>query len=386
MPDFVSPSEQIAEVAKPLAPGSTIGILGGGQLGRMLAMAAAELGFKCHVYCPDEASPAFDVSAAKTVAAYDDRPALAQFGASVDVVTYEFENVDLIAAEFLAERVTIRPGVKSLLVAQDRLAEKNYLREHGIAVAPFQAISTVDEVPGAIDVLGLPLMIKTRRLGYDGKGQVKAATAAEVVDAFTSLGEVPAIAEKVIDFERELSVIAVGACARSAAGGQEVATYDVTENVHCGQILHTSTVPARISAGVAGQAETMARTIATGLGHVGALGVEFFHVPADDIDGEQDGLLLVNEIAPRVHNSGHWTLDACVASQFANHIRAIAGWPLLPTDRHSNAVMTNLIGDDINAWRQFASAADTVLHVYGKTVIRAGRKMGHMTRLSPPCA
>ncbi len=364
-------------------PGSTIGILGGGQLGRMLAMAAAQLGFRCHIYCPEPEGPAIDVAGAHTSAAYDDETALAEFAAAVDVATYEFENVAATAVRFLADRIPVRPGVRSLVVSQDRLTEKKFLTDNGVPVAPYQAIDRPDDLDAALAGLGLPLVLKTRRFGYDGKGQVIIRARDEAATALETLGEVPAIAEKFIPFEQEISVIAVGASRSIAARDRQIVAYDVVTNVHRNHILHTATVPAAVSATVASEARRLALAIVNGLCHVGAMGVEFFVLPASGKGSDRGGDLLVNEIAPRVHNSGHWTIDACHSSQFDNHIRAITGWPLAPTKRHSNAVMTNLIGDDIEQWRQTADMANTAFHAYGKTATRPGRKMGHMTRLSP---
>ncbi len=354
-----------------LKPGSTIGIFGGGQLGRMLALAAAPLGLKCHIYCPDPQSPAFDVAAATTIAAYDDEGALDRFAASVDAVTYEFENIDLAAVERLADLVPVRPAARALTVAQDRLAEKTFLRDAGIAVAPFAAVDDVAMLAGAAKIAGLPAILKTRRLGYDGKGQAPVGDTADSGAAFSAIGSAPAILEAKVSFSKEVSVIAV----RGADGA--TACYDVAENVHREHILHTSTVPAAIAPETARQARWIAEHIMAALDYVGVIGVEFFVVEADGRES-----LLVNEIAPRVHNSGHWTQDACAVSQFENHIRAVAGWPLGPTRRHNDAVMTNLIGAEADAWAALAADPAMRLHLYGKSESRPGRKMGHVNRLS----
>ncbi len=353
-----------------LAPGATIGILGGGQLGRMLALAAAPLGLKCHIYCPDPDSPAFDVAAARTVAAYDDAAALERFAGSLDVVTYEFENVELAAVERLAQSVPVRPDARALAVAQDRLAEKTFLRDAGIAVAPFAAVDSIADLEKAIAEIGRPAVLKTRRLGYDGKGQAAIGEDTELPAALAGVGAASSIVETFVDFAREVSVIAVG-----AADGA-MACYDVTENVHRRHILHTATVPAAIRQETAAEARRIAERIMARLGYVGVLGVEFFVV---DKDGGET--LLVNEIAPRVHNSGHWTQDACAVSQFENHVRAVAGWPLGPTERHVDAVMTNLIGSEADHWAGLVADPAARLHLYGKRETRPGRKMGHVNRL-----
>jgi 5-(carboxyamino)imidazole ribonucleotide synthase len=356
----------------PLPPGSTIGILGGGQLGRMLALAAARLGLKCHIYCPDPESPAFDVAAARTVAAYDDAGALDAFAADVDVVTYEFENVELTSAERLAPYVPVRPGVRALAVSQDRLAEKTFLRDLGIDTAPFAAVDDLRGLENGLTSIGRPAVMKTRRFGYDGKGQVRIGSGDEANAAWAGIGGKPAILEGFVNFSREVSVIA----ARALDGS--VASYGVAENVHRNGILHSSTVPAQVARRTVEQGIAIARQILEALDYVGVLGVEFFVV------GEgADERLVVNEIAPRVHNSGHWTEDACAVSQFENHIRAVAGWPLGPTARHADVVMTNLIGADADTWAGLAADPSARLHLYGKREARPGRKMGHVNRLGP---
>jgi 5-(carboxyamino)imidazole ribonucleotide synthase len=354
-----------------LAPGSTIGILGGGQLGRMLALAAAPLGLKCHIYCPDPQSPAFEVAAARTIAAYDDEGALDRFAASVDAVTYEFENIDLAAVERLAKAVPVRPGARALAVAQDRLGEKTFLQGAGIAVAPFAAVDCLADLDKAIAAIGRPAVLKTRRLGYDGKGQTRITDNADLAAALDQVGGAASIVEGFVDFAKEVSVIAV------RAGDGATATYDVAENVHRQHILHTSTVPAAIAPQTAGEARRIAESIMAALDYVGVLGVEFFVTRADGRES-----LLVNEIAPRVHNSGHWTQDACAVSQFENHIRTVAGWPPGPAGRHADAVMTNLIGAEADAWAVLATDPAARLHLYGKSESRPGRKMGHVNRLS----
>ena len=360
-------------LAKPLAPGSTIGILGSGQLGRMLALAAARLGLKCHIYA-DESGPAFDAAAGHTIAAYDDRAALARFAGLVGAVTYEFENVPVATAEFLAVRVPVRPGARALEVAQDRLVEKSFIAGLGIPVAPF---SGVDDAPGlaaALAAMAAPAILKTRRLGYDGKGQVSLAPGADTAAAFAEIGRVPAVLEQRLTFVREISVLLVrGADGTSAA-------YDIPANTHANGILARSVVPAPIDRATAARALAIARTIADGLGYVGLIAVEMFDLgPAF----APDLRVVVNEFAPRVHNSGHWTIEACAASQFENHMRAVAGWPLASPARHSDAVMDNLIGVDANRWLDLSAEPGAALHLYGKREARAGRKMGHVTRLFP---
>ena len=355
----------------PLAPGSVIGILGGGQLGRMLALAAAELGMRCHVYCPDPQSPAFEVAAAHTVAAYEDESALAAFAAAVDVATYEFENVPAATAALLARLTLLRPGVRALEVAQDRLAEKTFVRGLGIATAPFAAVDTRADLDGAIAEIGVPAILKTRRFGYDGKGQAVIRTPGDGDAAWQAIGGTFAIIEGFIAFEREISVIA----ARGCDGSVEV--YDPGENRHVDQILSSTVVPAPIGDAAAAGAVRIACSILDGLDYVGVIGVELF---VETVGPET--VLRVNEFAPRVHNSGHWTSDACVTGQFEQHIRAICGWPLGSPRRLANAVMTNLIGDEIGTWAAHAADPMSRVHVYGKTATRPGRKMGHVTRLT----
>jgi 5-(carboxyamino)imidazole ribonucleotide synthase len=338
----------------------------------MLALAAARLGFRCHIYCPDPESPAFDVGAARTIAAYTDADALEAFASAVDVVTYEFENVDVAAIEAITRTVPVRPGAKALGTSQDRLVEKTFLRDLGIATADFAEVSDAENLKAAGAALGWPSVLKTRRFGYDGKGQTLIRFAADADAALASLKGAPAALEQFVEFEREISIIAV----RSMSG--EIASYDLVENVHRGGILHTSTVPASVTAGTAVEAQEIAGKVLRALDYVGVIGIEFFHVR--DATG---AYLLVNEFAPRGHNSGHWTEDACFVSQFENHIRAIASWPLGPTTRHSDAVMTNLIGDDVTAWQALAAEPDVRLHLYGKREVRDGRKMGHVNRLRP---
>ncbi len=355
-------------LAKPLAPGSTIGILGGGQLGRMLALAASQLGLKCHIFAPEEDSPAFQVSAAHTAADYQDFAALENFAESVDVVTYEFENVPGDTAAFLEKLSMLAPSSAALKTAQDRVDEKIFIAGLGIAVAPFAAVNGEADLEDAITRIGRPSILKTRRFGYDGKGQSKIEEKTSAAAAWAEIGKAPAILEGFISFNKEISVIA----ARGWDGA--IAVYDVPENQHENHILRTSTVPANISQATAEEARDMARTIIGALDYVGVMGIEMF------VSGTK---LIVNEIAPRVHNSGHWTQDACVVSQFEQHIRAICGWPLGSTARHSNVVMHNILGQESANWAEFAGRFDVGVHIYGKTEARRGRKMGHINVLTP---
>jgi len=354
-----------------LPPGSTIGILGGGQLGRMLAVAASRLGLKTHIYSDEPNAPAFDVAAHSAIGGYDDEKSLAGFAANVDVITCEFENVPANALEVAGRAAPVFPSAKSFAVAQDRLAEKDFVSALGIAVAPYAAVASLDELRAGLARVEAPALLKTRRLGYDGKGQILIHTEAEAESAWETIGGVPSVLEGVVRFEREVSVIAVR--------GQDgtVRFYDVVENVHQGGILATSRVPARISDSIVFEARNIAGKIAEALQHVGVLCVEMF-----EREGEMPHLI-VNEFAPRVHNSGHWTIDACLISQFENHVRAICGWPLGDVARHSDAVMTNLIGADVDAWPMLAAEPGTAVHLYGKAEARPGRKMGHVTRLFP---
>lgn len=355
-----------------LPPGGTVGILGGGQLGRMLAMAAARLGFRSHIYCPDADRPAADVAAACSAAPYDDEASLAAFAAAVSVVTYEFENVPEATARYLAARVPVWPPPVALAVAQDRLREKSFLTDVGVDTAPFAAIDAAADLPAALRAVGLPAVIKTRRFGYDGKGQAYVADAAQATAALAALGGGGVLIEGFVSFAREISVIV----ARGADGAARC--YDPVWNIHENHILARSIVPAGVPAAVAEAAKGIALCIAERLDYVGVMGIEMFL--ATDDSGPR---LFVNELAPRVHNSGHWTIDACVASQFEQHIRAICGWPLGTVERHSDAVMDNLLGDAVDGWAELAQQPDVAVHIYGKTGAAPGRKMGHLTRLYP---
>jgi 5-(carboxyamino)imidazole ribonucleotide synthase len=354
----------------PLPPGSTIGILGGGQLGRMLAMAAAELGFRTHVYVPRGDNPAADIAHEATIASWNDDAALDAFAASVDVATYEFENVPEETVRRLSHAVAVRPGAGPLAVAQDRLAEKTMAVGIGLAVAPFAPADTLGDLEAAIAKVSLPAILKTRRLGYDGKGQAAIGRPEDAEAAWRAIGAAPAILERRIAFRTEISVL----IARGLDGATKA--FDVPENRHQDGILATSTVRAAISAETARDAVAIAERIAAALDHVGVLAVELFVVAGNGRDK-----LLVNEIAPRVHNSGHWTTDACSVSQFEQHIRAIAGWPLAEPVRHSDVVMTNLIGADAGRWAEIAAEPGARLHLYGKREMRPGRKMGHVNRV-----
>jgi 5-(carboxyamino)imidazole ribonucleotide synthase len=356
-----------------LKPGDTIGILGGGQLGRMLAMAAARLGLRCRVFSPDPDSPAFDVVANATCAEYADVEALELFASDVDVITYEFENVPAASAMILAARRPVLPNRHVLETTQDRLIEKDFVTKLGIKTAGYADVSSPQTLREAIAKIGLPAVLKTRRFGYDGKGQTIIRTNDDVDRAWDDLATKSAILEAFIPFEREVSVIA----ARSVDG--DVECFDVTENEHRDHILNVSRVPAAISDELAAQARDIAQRIASALDYVGVLAVELFVV---NRDGKPE--VLVNEIAPRVHNSGHWTLDGASVSQFEQHIRAIAGWPLGKPLRHGHVTMTNLIGDEINNYKDWLQVRGATVHLYGKGAPRPGRKMGHVTRVEPP--
>jgi 5-(carboxyamino)imidazole ribonucleotide synthase len=352
-----------------IKPGATIGILGGGQLGRMTALAAAELGYRCHIYSPEPDSPASHVSRAETVAAYDDRAALSAFARSVDVVTYEFENIPVEPVDFLAHIVPVRPKPAVLAICQDRLREKDFLNSIGVATARFQEVSGAAGLARAVRDLGRPAVLKTAVLGYDGKGQVMIRADTDLEQAWREMGTAGGVLEGYVDFTQEISVIV----ARSLDGAH--ASYVPVENQHKNHILDQTIAPARIPHDVTMKAEAVAAHIAQQLDLVGVVAVEMFV--------ERGGTVLVNELAPRPHNSGHWTIDACIASQFEQLVRAICGLPLGSPERHSDAVMKNLIGDDINQWPEIVRDPAARLHLYGKREARPGRKMGHVTRLGP---
>jgi 5-(carboxyamino)imidazole ribonucleotide synthase len=350
-----------------LEPEATIGILGGGQLGRMLALAAARLGFKCHVFAPSPDSPAFDVVHRVTCADYTDTQALDRFASDVDVVTYEFENVPAETAAFLAARVPVLPDPTILATTQDRLAEKNFVASLGIPTAAFTGVGSPRELKTAVERIGLPAVLKTRRFGYDGKGQLTIKNGTDPDAAWRDTGGQPCILEAFIPFQREVSVVA----ARGHNGVVEC--FDVTENEHRDHILKRSRVPATLSEPDAAQARRIAELVAQKFNYVGVLAVEMFLL--------RDGELLVNEIAPRVHNSGHWTLDCASVSQFEQHIRAVTGWPLARPIRRGRVEMINLIGDEVRDYGRYLKEPGVAVHLYGKTAVRPGRKMGHVTRV-----
>lgn len=353
---------------KPLSLGSKIGILGDGQLGRMLSQAASRLGFKVVVYGPDAESPAASVSAVSKVARYTDEAALDRFAAASDVITFEFENVPVASLDYLVSKgAKVAPNARALGITQDRIREKRFARSVGIGTVDFYEINSLDDLEKAIAANGLPALLKTRREGYDGKGQVWIRAADEAKAAFDSLNGRPAILEAKADFQREVSVIA----ARGYDG--TVRTYPVGENHHVGGILSTTLAPAVVSETLKARAETIAKKVLEGLDYVGVLGVELFVLEGDE--------LILNEIAPRVHNTGHWTQDGCLCDQFEQHIRAVAGWPLGDTTARFQVEMTNLLGPDVLAWEALSRESDSRLYIYGKDDPRPGRKMGHINRL-----
>ncbi|URD60404.1 5-(carboxyamino)imidazole ribonucleotide synthase [Sphingomonas sp. KRR8] len=349
-----------------IAPGATIGIVGGGQLGRMLSVAAAQLGYRTHIFDPHEQPCAADVTAEFTRAAFDDRAALERFAASCDVVTYEFENLSVEPLAGIGDK--LRPGTRSLAVAQDRATEKSFIERTGGRVAPWRAVESLAEVEQAVAELGCPLVLKTRRYGYDGKGQAWVRAPEQAADAWAAISEQPAVAERGMTFAAEFSII----LARGLGG--EIAILPAPRNDHRDGILRTSTVPAGpVVAPLVPAAEAMARAIAEALGHVGVLTVEFFACA----DGP-----VVNEIAPRVHNSGHWSIEGAATSQFEQHLRAILDLPLGSTALRGNgATMDNLIGDEVHRWPELIAESGASLHLYGKGEARPGRKMGHVTRV-----
>ncbi len=351
-----------------IEPGKTIGILGGGQLGRMLALAAASMGYRVHVLAPEDELPAGDVAAAVTRAGYADLAALDRFAAAVDVVTFEFENIDTAAIRHLAQRVAVHPGVDSLEVAQDRLAEKRFVEALGGRPATYRAVDSRAELEAGIVEIGLPAVLKTRRMGYDGKGQARITAPHDVDAAWAAMRGQPAILEAWVSFSHEFSVV----LARGADG--EVVTWDVPHNSHVAGILDTSTVPAPAEVVAQAPAATaLARQVADALGHVGVLTLEFFATA----DGPR-----FNEMAPRVHNSAHWTIEGARASQFENHIRAVCGLPLGSTELTAPSVlMKNLLGDDVHDWATLLADRRAHLHLYGKSEVKPGRKMGHVTWL-----
>lgn len=360
-------SRPLDRLTSPLPPDSTIGILGGGQLGRMLAIAAAEMGYHVHIYCPEESCPASEVAQTTTTASYEDVKAMTAFAQRVDVITYEFENIPVAPVIEAAKHAPVYPSPEILAASQHRVLEKQALNRLGVATAPFAPVATRAELEDAVKQLGLPAVLKTAMMGYDGKGQWKLKDH-EPLPEFPCTGE-QYILEGFVNFRMEISVIV----ARDARG--HVACYCPVQNIHKNHILSETIAPAPISAVLAAKAENMARTIAEGLKLVGLMAVEMFVTEEDD--------LLVNELAPRPHNSGHWTIDACITSQFTQTIRAVCGLPLGNPRRLCDARMLNLIGDDINDWQRHAAQPNAKLHLYGKKEARPGRKMGHVTFLVP---
>ena len=352
-------------------PGSTIGIVGGGQLGRMLAVAAAQLGYNCHIYAPDEAPPAAEVAALFTRGEYEDEGALARFGGCVDVATYEFENIGAGPLSALADHAPLYPPRAALEVAQDRLSEKEFVARLGGRPAPFAAVDSEADLQRAPELIGTPAILKTRRFGYDGKGQARIMDASEAAAAWEAVGRAPSVLEGFVRFEEEFSIL----LCRSQSG--KCVTWDAPRNVHSEGILRTSTVPAhKAIGGAVDEARALSEKVAEALDYVGVLTLEFF------ASGEGP---VFNEMAPRVHNSGHWTIEGALTSQFENHIRAICGLPLGSTSLVSTKVtMQNLIGDDTAAWHEILSDPASHLHLYGKGEPRPGRKMGHVTRLIGP--
>ncbi len=351
----------------PLPQGATIGILGGGQLGRMLSVAASRLGFKVHVFEPGANPPAGHVADQITTASYDDVTALTAFANAVDVITYEFENIPTSALDTLEALKPLHPNRRALATSQDRLAEKEFLQSLGLNTAPFATVDTLDDLTCAIANVGTPAILKTRRFGYDGKGQARIMTPADGPQAHADMAGAPSLLEGFVNFSHEVSVIA----ARGQQG--DIACFDPGENIHVDGILHTTTVPAKLSKSQSTDAVLLAARILNELDYVGVMGVELFVTPQG---------LIVNEFAPRVHNSGHWTQNGCAIDQFEQHIRAVAGWPLGDGKRHSDITMENLIGDDMDKLAALASEPNTALHLYGKADVKPGRKMGHINRIT----
>ncbi len=356
-------------MTEPLKQGATIGILGGGQLGRMLSVAAARLGFKTCIFEPGSDCPARHVANAHVQAGYEDEEALRKFAASVDVITFEFENIPTSALDILERLKPVRPNRMALRVSQDRLVEKAFLNDLGLKTAPFAAVDDNVDLKQAISEIGVPAILKTRRFGYDGKGQVRISSPNAAKAALAAMNGAPSLYEGFVDFGLEVSVIA----ARGLGG--DVACFDPGENVHEGGILRTTTVPARLTTAQRTDAVLLAARILNKLDYVGVMGVELFVTDAG---------LVVNEIAPRVHNSGHWTQNGCAVDQFEQHIRAVAGWPLGGGTRHANVVMENLIGNDMDRVPDLAKDGTAALHLYGKAEVKPGRKMGHVNRITGP--
>ncbi|WP_069300853.1 5-(carboxyamino)imidazole ribonucleotide synthase [Neptunicoccus sediminis] len=356
-------------MTNPLQTGATIGILGGGQLGRMLSVAASRLGFKSHIFEPGANPPAGQVADHVTTAPYEDADALRSFAQSVDVITYEFENIPAEALDLLETLRPVLPNRRALATSQDRIVEKDFLTSLGLKCAPYANVETPEDLQKAVKQIGVPSILKTRRFGYDGKGQVRLTDSTNPTSAWQELGETPSVLEGFVDFSHEVSVI--GARAQDGA----VTCFDPGENVHRDGILHTTTLPARLNRSQHTDAIILTGQILNALDYVGVMGVELFVTPQG---------LIVNEIAPRVHNSGHWTQNGCVIDQFEQHIRAVAGWPLGDGKRHSNVVMTNLIGDEVNDVATLSQDSSVGLHLYGKADAKPGRKMGHVNKITGP--
>jgi 5-(carboxyamino)imidazole ribonucleotide synthase len=361
------------DIPAPILPGATLGILGGGQLGRMIALAAAAMGYRCHVFCQHADEPAAQVAAAATVAPFDDIAALDAFAAAIDAATLEFENVPIATVERIAQRVAVRPGARALGIAQDRLAEKDFASDHGVGTAPYAAVPDADALAAAVAAIGTPAILKTCRLGYDGKGQVRIEAGSDLAAAWADCGASDAtggaILEGFVAFEREISVIV----ARGADG--MVATFDPVENRHANHILSETIAPAPVDDEIAARAIAVAERLAVAMAIEGLLAVEMFVTPA--------GAVLMNEMAPRPHNSGHWTIDACATSQFAQLVRAACALPLGDPARHHDAVMLNLLGDTSADWPRYLADPAAHLHLYSKAEARPSRKMGHVTWLKP---
>lgn len=353
----------------PLKQGATIGILGGGQLGRMLSVAASRIGFKTHIFEPNKNPPASHVTHQITCADYSNTKALIAFANSVDIITYEFENIPTDALDTLENICSVLPNRNALATSQDRIIEKDFLNSLGLKTAPYANIKTKQDLDRALQDIATPAILKTRRFGYDGKGQCQIHSIKEAIKAWDTLKNIPCILEGFIDFTHEISVIG----ARSKNG--DVVCYDPGQNIHVDGILHSTTLPAKLTVSQRTDAIILTGKILNALNYVGVMGVELFVTPQG---------ILVNEIAPRVHNSGHWTQNGCTIDQFEQHIRAIAGWPLGDGKRHSNIIMTNLIGDDILKINDLAENSTIALHLYGKEDIKPGRKMGHMNKITGP--
>ncbi len=354
-------------MSDPLSSGSAIGILGGGQLGRMLSVAASRLGYKTHIYDPHPDNPAGQVAAQTTIASFADTTALMEFAKTVDIVTYEFENIPTSALDSIEAYCSIHPNREALRISQDRLTEKNFLQSLNLNTAPYADIPDRSTMPAAMRTIGTPAILKTRRLGYDGKGQIRINDPQKCENAFDQMQGQPTLLEGVIEFECEFSVIA----ARSMTG--DVVAFDPGENTHVNGILRTTTVPSRLNAKQSTDAVLLAAKILNELNYVGVLGVELFLA---------DATLIVNEIAPRVHNSGHWTQNGCVVDQFEQHIRAITGLPLGDGTRYTDVTMENIIGDQVTQRSDLMTQSNTAIHLYGKTAFKSGRKMGHVNRVS----